>query len=113
MSLKDLKELGVLLAEEEWGAHDLHTTVNKPALLMTIGLGAAAVVGMYLGGGRTLTFVAAGMFLAFMVLITHISLAAIDAQADRFAQEREQLHEEAGPATSEAGGPNEGPAAAD
>lgn len=94
MSLKDLSEHGILLPQEEWGAHDLHTSVNKVALVAALLFGLAAVVLMYLGGGTSLTFVGTVMFLAFMAWVTHISMKAIDVQAAQFAEEREQVIEE-------------------
>ncbi len=91
MSLKDLREAGVLLPQEEWGTHDLHSTVNRPALLLTGLLGVAAIASMYLGGGRTLTFIGAGLFVVFMGCITYLSLKAVDAQAARFEREHAEI----------------------
>ena len=51
MSLKQLRDLGVLLPHEEWGAHDLRTTVNKRALGATTALGVAGLALMYVGNG--------------------------------------------------------------
>ena len=92
MSLKNLQDAGVLLPKEEWGVHDLHTSVSKPRLLASLALGLASVVMMYLGNGSGLTFVGAALFLAFMVWITHISLRAINVQSDQFREEREAAH---------------------
>lgn len=94
MSLKDLQEAGVLLPPEEWGAHDLHTSVNKPQLVAALLLGLASVVMMYVGGGRTLTFIGGVVFIAFMAWITHISLKAVDVQAAQFAEEHARFLEE-------------------
>jgi hypothetical protein len=89
MSLKDLEELGVLLPKDQWGAYALHSTVSRPALVSAGLLGAMAIVVMYAGNGGTFTFVGAGLFLAFMAWITHISIRAIDRQAGQFQQEHE------------------------
>jgi len=89
VSLKDLEELGVLLPEEDWGTHELHSAVNKPALVLAGLLGVMAVVLMYNGSGGTLTFVGSGLFLVFMAWVTHISISAIDRQAADFDPGRE------------------------
>jgi len=97
VSLKDLQRTGVLLPKEEWGAHDLHSSVNKPMLVASLLLGLASVAMMYLGGGAALTFVGGGLFIIFMGWITHISVKAVGVQAAHFAQERQALYAE-GPA---------------
>jgi hypothetical protein len=94
MSLKDLQEAGVLLPKEEWGVHDLHTSVNKPLLVAALAVGLGAVVMMYLGAGGTLTFVGTAVFVGFMVWITHISIKAVDVQAAQFAEEHEHFLDE-------------------
>lgn len=108
MSLEDLKETGVLLPEEEWGKHDMRTTVNKPSLALAALLGILSVSFMYLGGGHPLTFVGVGLFFAFMGWVTHISLKAIDAQDAQFEQEREELREELGHCASQGDTPAAG-----
>ncbi len=102
MSLKDLQRTGVLLPKEEWGAHDLHTSVNKPMLVASLLLGLASVAMMYLGAGTAPTFVGGGLFLIFMGWITHISVTAVNAQAAHFAEERRALHHEEPAADPEA-----------
>jgi len=94
MSLRDLRQLGVLLPHEEWGGYDLRTTVNKPAMVGTGTLAVVAMACMYAGDGGVLTFVGIGLFLAFMGLITRISLLAVEAQAERFKEQREEIREE-------------------
>jgi hypothetical protein len=89
MSLKDLHEHGILLPEEEWGIHDLHTSVNKPELVASMLFGLASVALMYIGGGETLTFVGMVMFILFMGWITRLSVIAIEVQAAQFIEERE------------------------
>jgi len=101
MSLKNLQDAGVLLPKEEWGVHDLHTSVNKPRLLASLALGLASVIMMYLGNGSALTFVGAALFLAFMVWITHISIRAVHVQSAQFREEREAAHLEDAPLPGE------------
>lgn len=101
MSLKDLQEHGILLPQEEWGVHDLHTSVNKPRLVASFLFGIIAVGLMYFGGGETLTFVGMVMFILFMGWITRISLKAVEVQAAQFAEEREGAHLEDEPLPGE------------
>ena len=101
MSLKDLQEAGVLLPKEEWGVHDLHTSVNKPRLLASLALGLVSVVMMYLGDGNSLTFIGGVLFLVFMAWITHISIRAIHVQSNLFRHEREAAHLESAPLPGE------------
>ncbi|MFW6437861.1 MAG: hypothetical protein ACOCZ7_02500 [Armatimonadota bacterium] len=101
MSLKDLQDHGILLPQEEWGVHDLHTSVNKPLLIVSLLFGLAAVVMMYLGGGQAFTFVGMVMFIVFMGWITQISLKAIDVQAAQFAEERQEADMEGDPLPGE------------
>lgn len=90
LSLKHLEQLGVLLPREEWGRYDLASTVNSRWLAVVAILGVAALVLMYIGNGKTLTFVGIGLFLLFMGLITRVSLQAIEAQSARFQRQREE-----------------------
>jgi steroid 5-alpha reductase family enzyme len=103
MSLKDLDEHGILLPEEEWGVHDLHTSVNKPELVTSMLFGLASVATMYFGGGETITFVGMVMFILFMGWITRLSVKAIKVQAAQFAEEREAAHLEDEPLPGESG----------
>ncbi len=89
MALKDLRELGVLLPDDEWGTHDLHGPINRPAVVLAGLLAAVAIALICAGNGGTLTLVGAGLFLVFMAWATHISIKAIDRQADQFERERE------------------------
>ena len=93
MSIRELTEAGMLLPKDEWGRHDMHTTVNKVAMVGSLLLGLASVVTMYLGGGGMVTIVGAVGFIGFMAWITWISVKAVDAQADQFAEEQEQIAE--------------------
>lgn len=89
MSLKDLRELGVLLPDEQWGTYDLHGALNRPAVALAALLAALAVAFMGAGNGGVLTFVGAGLFVVFMAWISHISMKAIDRQSAQFEQEPE------------------------
>ena len=89
MSLKDLQDAGVLLPEDEWGAHDTTSGVNRVALV------GCWVALMYVGGGHALTFVGAALFLAFMGCVTYVSIRGAEVQSSRFEEEREALAREA------------------
>lgn len=86
--------MGVLLPPEEWGSHDLKTTVNRGALAATALLGAVGLVLMYLGNGGAITFLGIALFLGFMALITVISLRAVEAQAQRLREEEDETRQE-------------------
>lgn len=101
MSLKDLQDHGILLPQEEWGLHDLHTSVNKPRLVAAFIFGIVAVSLMYFGAGQTLTFIGMVMFIGFLGWITHISVKAVEVQAAQFAEEREAAHLEDAPLPGE------------
>jgi len=92
VSLKDLQDAGVLLPEDEWGVHELHTSVNKPQLIAALALGLFSVILMYIGGGRALTFIGSGLFLIFMGWITYISVHAVKVQSAQFDRERHDAH---------------------
>ncbi len=101
VSLRDLQQAGVLLPRDEWGVHDLHTSVNKPMLIAAFVLGIVAVAMMYLGGGNTITFIGGGLFIGFMAWITHISVRAVDVQAAQFAEEQRLAHRDQDTAESQ------------
>jgi len=94
----------VLLPQEEWGEHDLSTTVNKRALALVMAIGVIALALMYAGDGGWLTFAGIGLFMIFMWQITRISLAAVEMQAQRFKATREELGEEPDAEAEAAGG---------
>lgn len=93
LSLKDLRQLGVLLPREEWGEHEMSTTVNKSAMAAIMLIGVIALLLMYFGNGKVLTFVGVGVFLVFMWQITRISLTAIEKQDRRFRETRDEIAE--------------------
>lgn len=94
MSLKDLQDHGILLPKEEWGVHDLHTSVNETELILCVLFGFVTLAMMYLGGGEALTFVGTVLFIGFLGWITHVSIKGIEMQAAQFAEEHEQFLEE-------------------
>ena len=77
MSLEDLQKAGILLPEEEWGEHSLETTANKPAMIAVGVVAVVAAVLMYLGGGRSLTWIAVVGFLADLAAFTWLSWRAV------------------------------------
>jgi len=93
VSLRELNQAGMLLPRHEWGRHDLHTTVNKVALVLALLLGLVSVILMYASGGRWPTFLGIVLFLVFMGWITYISIMAVRRQATQFAEEREEIAE--------------------
>ncbi len=87
MSLRELNDAGMLLPKDEWGAHDLHSTVSRAALVATLLVGLVSIALMYLGSGGPATMVGIGLFLIFMIWITRISVTAVDQLAERFEAE--------------------------
>ena len=91
MSLRDLDRAGMLLPREQWGKHDLHTTVNRLSLIGALLLGVVSIVLMYAGDGRGMTMLGMVLFLTFMAWITWISVRAVDVQEAQFSEELERL----------------------
>ncbi len=87
MSLRELNESGMLLPKDEWGAHDLHSTVSRFGLVGALILGLVSIALMYLGAGGTMTMIAIVLFLVFMIWITRISVTAVDSLSERFDAE--------------------------
>lgn len=94
MALEDLREHGVLLPEEEWGTHELETTVPEWPLLGAFVAAAVAWVLAYLGAGGTLTAVSVAGFLVLLFAITWMCDRAVTRQRAR--SRRERGDEEAG-----------------
>lgn len=88
MTIDDLREHGVLLPEEEWGEHELETTVPEwPLLLAFIAAAVCWVLG-FLGNGALLTWIAVSAFLVLIYTITWICDRAVTSQRERFREER-------------------------
>ena len=93
MTMDDLREHGVLLPEEEWGAHRLETTVPEWPLAAAR-LGAAALwVVAYLGDGGTATWIAVAGFLVLLFAVTWTCDRAVRRQRERFREERREAGE--------------------
>lgn len=80
MSYEDLEEHNIFLPEEHWDELDLSSSVNQPLLLLTVAVGVVACILMVLGGGSTLTWIGAGLFLIFLLSFTIVSNAGINNQ---------------------------------
>lgn len=80
MSYEDLKEHNIFLPEEHWDELDLSSSVNQPMLLITILTGIAGCVLMVIGGGSSLSWIGAGLFVIFLYTFTFVSNAGIDNQ---------------------------------
>lgn len=87
MSLEDLERAGVLLPQEQWGRHDLHTTVSKPGLAALGGLAAISTVLMYSGDGSFYTWIGAGLFFIALFGLILLSLRAIEKQSQTSERE--------------------------
>lgn len=83
MSIEELRAHGLLLPKEDWGALDLHTSVNKIALLFTFALAAFALILIVIGEGQAITWIGAVLYVLFLVLFTLVSNAGIAHQARR------------------------------
>ena len=100
MTMEDLREQGVILPEEEWGVHDLETTVPEWTVGALLLLGAASLVVAYLGDGAWLTWAGVGVFVLALLAVAWICHRAIEDQRERVERERE----EAGKGVEEKGG---------
>lgn len=108
MTIEDLREHGVLLPEEEWGRHELETTVPEWPLLAAFLAAGVLWVLAYLGDGGLATGLAVTGFLVILYAITWICDRAITRQREKFARERERLER-----SGETSPRGEGPSAAD
>lgn len=90
MTLEDLREHGVLLPEEEWGAHRLESTTRQAPLLMAFGVAAGSLVATYMGDGGTWTWVGTGAFLVLLLAITWMCDRAVLRQRRRVGRERSE-----------------------
>lgn len=83
MSYEDLEKHNIFLPEEHWDELDLSSSVNQPVLLVTLVAGVISCILMVIGGGSTLTWIGAALFLIFLVSFTLVSNAGIEHQNDR------------------------------
>lgn len=91
MTMEDLREHGVLLPEEEWGAHRLETTVPEWPLAAMFVAAAVLWVVAYVGDGGTTTWVAVAGFLVLLYAITWTCDRAVGRQRERFREEHEEV----------------------
>lgn len=90
MSIDDLKEQHVLLPEEEWGIHELKTTVRQlPAILLFICCTAALVM-TYFGAGNRSTWIGILLFFCSFFAIIILCDRAIIKQKERTKSEKEE-----------------------
>jgi len=83
MSLDELRDQGILLPEDEWGEHDLETTVARGPLLVALLLAVAGLVAAFVGDGAWPTWVGVGLFLAGLYLATVLCDRAVERQRQR------------------------------
>lgn len=102
MTIEDLREHGVLLPEDEWGQHELETTVPEWPLLLAFVAAAVAWVLAFLGNGALLTWVAVGAFLVLLYAITWMCDRAVTRQREKFRRERGDEEGPAGPTSGHA-----------
>ena len=97
MSIKDLEKAGLLLPRDQWGRYDVHSRVNRVGLMASWILAAASAVFMYVGNGRTLTWVGVIGMAVFLAWFTYLSIHAIHVrnQASAHAEASRDLDNEA------------------
>lgn len=91
MTIEDLRERGVLLPREEWGAHHLQSTVPTWRLAAALALASLSLVAAILGDGGRATWAGTGAFLLCFLWITWICDRAVRRQRRRVREEREAL----------------------
>lgn len=88
MSQEDLERHGVLLPREEWGAHQLETTVSERWLALAFALAVGSLCVIYFGAGGTWTWIGLVTFLIALYWIVWICDRAVVRQRRRTRQER-------------------------
>lgn len=94
MSLRDLEDHGVLLPEDEWGAHSLETTVPEVPLLVMFVVAVVALVVVFFGNGGAWTWIGLGTFLLALCGITSVCDRAVTRQRRRTEDERRRREDE-------------------
>ncbi len=90
MSIEDLREQGVLLPEEEWGEHELETTVPQLPLAIALAVAALAIGTAILGDGGPLTWIGVAAFILTLYVLTWMFDRAVRRQRERVRRERRQ-----------------------
>ena len=80
MSLKDLKEAGLILPEDEWGKLTFQKPYFKFPILLTFLLTFLSCILMYIGDGTWITWIGLLMFLLLLALFTFFSIKSINIQ---------------------------------
>lgn len=93
MSLEDLKEHGVVLPEEEWGAHRLETTVPEWTVTAIIAVAVGAIVVAYVGDGSASTWVGVALYILALFGVVWICDRATLRQRRRVRRERKEVEE--------------------
>lgn len=79
MGYRDLRRYGLLLPKALWGRLRLHASWRSELLTaLSLGVGIASCVLMYVGGGRTLTWIGLGVFLVFLGAMLATGLYSIE-----------------------------------
>ncbi len=91
MGLEELKEAGVLLPEEEWGEHEVKTTVRQFPMLIASLSAVAGWILAYIGGGDTLTWIGIIVFLITFFAVLYMCDRAVTRQRKRFKEERKEM----------------------
>lgn len=86
MSLDELRDQGILLPEDEWGEHELETTVAKGPLFLVLLLAVGGLVAAFVGDGSWPTWVGVGLFLVSLYGATFLCDRAIDRQRERMGR---------------------------
>jgi len=90
MSLEDLQEQNILLPEEEWGEHELKTTIAEIPLAILFLCAAASWVAAYFGNGNWLTWVGVVVFFLSFFGIILLCDRAVTKQRKRFKKEQKE-----------------------
>lgn len=91
MTIEDLREQGVLLPEEEWGEHQLETTVRETPLLAAFLVAVGALTAAYIGDGGSTTWIGVTTFLVCLYAIIWMCDRAVRRQRERFRKERRRF----------------------
>lgn len=91
MALDELEEAGVLLPKEEWGEHNVKTTVKQTPMLVISLIAVAGLAAAYLGGGELLTWIGISAFLIAFFAILWMCDRAVVRQRRRFKDEKQEI----------------------